>query len=230
MNAPHDEIAKHRDHWGMSFEIAENLLKRSELHEQAVSIPILNELRYSAEHVRRALCLDCSVEERISQWKKAVDHCTRAQYDAAEIIVISQLETIDRFRDEFDKYSITIDAERVTAAYTAAREARRKLRDAALKRDQRGAKASEMLAVSDMLAPHVDALDALKHRYRSSVSRTRNHARLAWLGAFMSLAMFVQGLPSCVEWGIATYERLSGAPSPTECAEMSVGKPHRRDP
>lgn len=218
MNAPHsDEIAKHRDRWGKSFEVAENLLKRSELHEQAVSIPILNELRYSAEHVRRALCLDCPVEERISQWKKAVDHCTRAQYDAAEIIVISQLETIDRFSDAFDRYSITIDSERVTVAYTAAREARRKLRDAALMRDERGAKANEMLAVSDMLAPHVDALEVLKPRYTAFVSRAQRKARSAWVAGLISLGMFTQGLPSCAEWSIATYARLvSEAPSPTE--------------
>lgn len=65
-----------------------------------VSIPAHNELRYAGHHLLQALD-DSGTISSNEQLRRAVSHCERAMYEAAEAGIISTLESINRFREDY---------------------------------------------------------------------------------------------------------------------------------
>ena len=64
------------------------------------AIPALNELRYAGHHLLRSLP-DDGGEPDPAQLTRAVAHCERAMYEAADAGIISALDTIDTFRRDY---------------------------------------------------------------------------------------------------------------------------------
>lgn len=186
---PHElELARLRLKWSGAFQTAEDLLKRVERNANGVGTGVLNELRYSAEHVRRALVDSEDHDQRCSEWLKAIDHCRRAQFDAAEIVVISMMEEMQRFFDDFTEYAIALEAHEVTDAHEAFEEARQRLDEAYVLRDQRETRAEEMLAIADALKIRVKRLRALRPRYHAEVRKKVRSGRRFWIGIAATIA------------------------------------------
>ena len=65
-----------------------------------MAIPAYNELRYAGHHLLQVLDDNGSISSN-EQLRRAVSHCERAMYEAAEAGIISVLDSIDQFRKEY---------------------------------------------------------------------------------------------------------------------------------
>lgn len=65
-----------------------------------IAIPAYNQLRYAGHHLLQALDDNGSISSN-EQLRRAVSHCERAMYEAAEAGIISTLESINRFREDY---------------------------------------------------------------------------------------------------------------------------------
>ncbi len=81
---------------------AEKLIKIGELSTGGVSIPPVNELRYSGRHILRGI-----TGSDPEQLKLAKRHALRAKFDAVEVIVLTYLDHIQKFDEDFRSVSIT---------------------------------------------------------------------------------------------------------------------------
>ncbi|MEA1052753.1 hypothetical protein U5801_28420 [Lamprobacter modestohalophilus] len=80
------------------FETAEQRLKEAETLNQELSIPALNELRYVAYHLVRALRAE---EPDAADWQRAENHARRAIYDATEATLLTLLDQAYSHRERF---------------------------------------------------------------------------------------------------------------------------------
>lgn len=65
-----------------------------------IPIPAYNQLRYAGYHLLQALDDSGSISSN-EQLRRAVSHCERAMYEAAEAGIISVLYSIDQFRKDY---------------------------------------------------------------------------------------------------------------------------------
>lgn len=89
------------------FDRAEDIVKEVEQLAQELSVPSINELRYVGYHLARSLCEEDN-QGINTQISKAKGHCKRAIYDAHEIGIISMLEQIKLFNEEYSKFSSSV--------------------------------------------------------------------------------------------------------------------------
>lgn len=94
------------------FEKAENRLKLIERQniQEGIDIPSINELRYAACHIIRALKENDSESPEDTQEeeiKRAIRHCQRASYDAIEAGILSQLYIVKEFQEEYKNIVIS---------------------------------------------------------------------------------------------------------------------------
>ena len=66
-----------------------------------IVIPAYNELRYGGHHLLQAIDDSGSISSN-EQLRRAVSHCERAMYEAAEAGIISMLDSIDQFRKDYE--------------------------------------------------------------------------------------------------------------------------------
>ena len=66
-----------------------------------IVIPAYNELRYAGHHLLQAIDDSGSISSN-EQLRRAVSHCERAMYEAAEAGIISMLDSIDQFRKDYE--------------------------------------------------------------------------------------------------------------------------------
>ena len=86
-----------------SFVKAENEIKRTETEFNELPLPPINELRYSYNHFLRAITTDNGSEDN---FRSAEKHVLRSIYDAVDVRIVSSLELIKSFQDEFRDVSI----------------------------------------------------------------------------------------------------------------------------
>ena len=65
-----------------------------------ISIPAYNELRYAGHHLLKSLGDDGEIGDD-NQYEKALSHCERAGYEAAEAGIIAVLESIKDFKEDY---------------------------------------------------------------------------------------------------------------------------------
>jgi hypothetical protein len=75
---------------------AEQKVKMIEHEGDGLDIPSINELRYFGRHLLTAL-----QKNSLDELKKAENHVKRALYDACEVLIISNLEMIKKFKDDY---------------------------------------------------------------------------------------------------------------------------------
>ncbi|MCG5549266.1 hypothetical protein [Halorhodospira halochloris] len=91
------------------FDEAEHKTKEIEQFVQELSIPSINELRYSGYHLARAFTyVGEQRKEFDEQISKAKRHCERAIYDAHEVGIIYMLEKIKNFKERYSGSSHTV--------------------------------------------------------------------------------------------------------------------------
>ena len=65
-----------------------------------ISIPAYNELRYAGYHLSKSIN-DCGVLSNQEELRRALSHCERAQYEASESGIITALEIIKSFKEDY---------------------------------------------------------------------------------------------------------------------------------
>lgn len=87
------------------FQDAESKLKKAEHQCGALSIPSLNELRYTAHHLLNALNANTPAQEEY-EFQEAESHCKRAIFDAVEIRLMDHLRRIEEFEKDYQHIEI----------------------------------------------------------------------------------------------------------------------------
>ena len=92
----HSKISKfHR-----LYKEADNFAREISEFRDEISIPAHNELRYAGYHIIKALNDNGTISDE-EQLRRAISHCERAEYEAAEAGIIFVIESISRFREDF---------------------------------------------------------------------------------------------------------------------------------
>ena len=81
------------------YETADRFAREVTQFRDAVSIPSHNELRYAGHHILQSINYEGVVADA-DQLRKAINHCERAMYEAAEAGIISALSLMDAFHNE----------------------------------------------------------------------------------------------------------------------------------
>ena len=87
-----------------------------------IPIPAYNELRYAGHHLLQALD-DSGYISSNEQLRRAISHCERAMYEAAEAGIISTLESINRFREDYKNIVVKDVVDNYSSILVKARKA-----------------------------------------------------------------------------------------------------------
>lgn len=82
------------------YEIADGFVREVGLFCDEVSIPAMNELRYAGYHVFQAIDATTGAVADLDHLRKALGHCDRAQYEAAEAGIMEASGIITRVRSD----------------------------------------------------------------------------------------------------------------------------------
>lgn len=180
------------------FETAEQRLKEAELLNLELSIPALNELRYVAYHLVRALNDGGS---STGELHRARNHARRAIYDATEACLLTLLEQAYSYREAFRRcdgvlatlpeYPAILDELRAIQQRLLANRAND---DAYLARDRYYA---ESLADLERLRALVRTLEHAEPILRAS---TRRQAMRWWTGIVVVLGVFALSAALALTW------------------------------
>ena len=86
-----------------AYRAADKFTREVSEFRDAVATPANNELRYAGHHLLRALN-DDGVAADPEHLRRAISHCHRAQYEAAEAGIVSALDMIKQFEKDY-KYT-----------------------------------------------------------------------------------------------------------------------------
>ena len=87
-----------------------------------IAIPAYNELLYAGHHLLQALDDSGAVSDS-EQFRRAVSNCERAMYEAAEAGIISTLESINRFREDYKNIVVKDVVDNYSSILVKARKA-----------------------------------------------------------------------------------------------------------
>ena len=82
------------------YETADGFAREIAEFRAEISIPAHNELRYAGHHFLQAISDDVELVDG-EQLRRAKNHCERAMYEAAEAGIISALDSIRAFRQDY---------------------------------------------------------------------------------------------------------------------------------
>ena len=82
------------------YDKADQFVREVAEFEDEVTIPAINELRYAGYHLLQSIGDDGSISKD-EQFRRAISHCERAMYEAAEAGINSVLVWIDQFREDY---------------------------------------------------------------------------------------------------------------------------------
>jgi len=89
-----------------AFAEAERRIKSGELMD-GVDIPSVNELRYVSYHLFKALKSGIADDLQREELKRAERHCKRASFDALELGIITAIEKVAVFREEYTCFPVS---------------------------------------------------------------------------------------------------------------------------
>ena len=88
------------------YETADQFAREVGWLESAVSIPAHNQLRYAGHHFSQATDRDGVVDCESEDFQKAVNHCERAMYEAAEAGILFLTQEMNDFRRYYKRLSL----------------------------------------------------------------------------------------------------------------------------
>ena len=88
------------------YDKADNLVRRVQDFRRRAGIPAINELRYAGYHLVSALS-ENDEQDKESHLVSAINHCRRASYEAAEAGVMTALDRIMIFKEDYRLVTIT---------------------------------------------------------------------------------------------------------------------------
>lgn len=94
------------EHLQAEYDKADNLVRRVQDFRRRAGIPAINELRYAGYHLVSALSAN-DEQGKESHLVSAINHCRRASYEAAEAGVMTALDRIMIFKEDYRLVTIT---------------------------------------------------------------------------------------------------------------------------
>ena len=140
-----------------SYAQADELAKMVALINEKALIPTHNELRYAGYHILRSIRGPSEIND--DDLRKAIDHCERATYDAAEAGLISTINALDAYLNRFN----TIPLSTVIPDIASIRRLIRKGFDLVIKgREHESFDLNQFVAVfRDLIEAHQQMVDHL---------------------------------------------------------------------
>jgi len=182
-------IVKYRQ----QYEAADEFSRHVASFRDDVSIPANNELRYAGHHFACAANDDGFLDD-LDQLQRAITHCQRAMYEAADSGILSALDMINIFRRE---YSLVVISETVPNYSEILKDANTAQKHLATTRKHTpdGAMAHERyLEIFKNLEEHCETLDASREDLNKKIAKQIQGNRRFFFNAALAVLGIVIAL------------------------------------
>lgn len=152
-----------------------------------VPVPAYNQLRYAGYHLLKALDDDAQVVNE-PEINKAVGHCERAMYDAAEAGIIQALRELAAFRYEYRFLNISAHVEGYGDMRRRAKTGQRLIIDGRHKRESVREHVREYMTAFRELADDLDVRDASRDSLNAERRQQTIETRRFWIRTAAILA------------------------------------------
>ena len=156
------------------YKIADKLAQEVSAWRLQAGVPAINELRYAGHHFIQSVN-GSGEPENEDQIQKAINHCTRASYEASEAGMAHALMQLYNFKEDFDNVPI-VDVipewVSVMAEMTAARDALGNSRSEAA--EDRPTDYQAHMDHFRRLKPHVDRIGPAREELNKKMADRRN--------------------------------------------------------
>ena len=88
------------------YQTADELIKEVQSYRREAGIPAINEMRYMGHHLLLSLDASASATDE-DELRKAISHCQRAAYEAAEAGVLAVLDEVLIFEEDYKREVVT---------------------------------------------------------------------------------------------------------------------------
>ncbi|MER8952572.1 hypothetical protein NKH98_07490 [Mesorhizobium sp. M0833] len=182
------------------YEIADELCKEVQHFRSAAGIPAINELRYAGYHYINA-CRSGGTSPAPTEMIKAVNHCRRATYEAAEAGILMALDEIRSFRTDYKTIVVSEVVPNWPVILTEAQGAVEHLRKSREHGDDRKSDYTRHRDLFRTLKSHCDLLessrDDLNNKIRGGIRETRRfllNSGLTVLGIAVAVVLGILAL------------------------------------
>lgn len=176
------------------YEAADQLVRKVAAFRDQASIPANNELRYAGHHFLQAIQDDHAAEPDWDQLARAIAHCQRASYEACDAGVLSALEMIQIFKDDYSM----MDISPTLPDWADIKETARKAQDTVAKKRQRSEEAPILEAgyeeAFDELVRIYHRLEDAREDLNKRVAAERREGRRWWLGLVVAVVLGIGGI------------------------------------
>lgn len=144
------------------FEKADQFAREVSLYRNEVAIPAHNELRYAGHHIIKAVndkgVVDCKSED----FHKAINHCERAMYEAAEAGITFLLKKLIVFRNDYKSIVVVDVVKNYHEMLLVANDARDMIVEGRKNRTSIEDHVSQYMTKFRELRKHIDTLEAAR--------------------------------------------------------------------
>ena len=175
------------------YDEAECFARRVGEFRSTVPIPAHNELRYAGYHLLKGLGDDGQVVDA-AEIERAIQHCKRAMYEAAEAGILQAIQEFKEFRLEYKGIVIgtTVDS------YTQMRVRANRARDLVIKgrndRDSVVAQVKEYMDAFQGLSDDIDILNASREDLNTQREKDVRASRRFWVTIVVTVSMATIGI------------------------------------
>ncbi len=157
------EIQNLREH----YDIADGFCRDVQAFLEEAGIPAMNELRYAGYHLLHALT-DKS-EPASAQIIKAVNHCKRAAYEAAEAGILTCLQKVSQFKEDYKGVVITTCIPNWPDMLVKCDEIKDAIANSRKKGDDRGEDHKNQMAAFDTLKGFCKTIDHSREELNKTI-------------------------------------------------------------
>lgn len=190
MNDPTEKI-------GELFPRAERLIKHVEQINDGVSIPGINQLRYVGSHMLKAQTAR-NDDEKAVELAKAMNHCERAIYDAAECGILYYLAQLQIFELDYRQEVITDFVSDMSSIRNNAKEARTFVTENSVVNPGGHVKKSHEYARSEEFLERIEADHSRYSNVRIDINKRMAKERRKMLGALIAFTVALIGTIAAV--------------------------------
>ncbi len=157
------------------YDLADGFAKEVQSFVDEAGIPAINELRYAGYHLLYAL--SDGGEPPDSQLRKAINHCRRASYEAAEAGLLTALDRVKLFQDDYRTIVISEVLPNWTEILTQAEACKAVLVQSRQKGEKRHEDYSLLMSKFRELVQHCSILASSRDELNKKIVQARRHGR-----------------------------------------------------
>lgn len=203
------------------YQVADAFSREVSNFREDVAIPSHNELRYAGHHAIQAWV--ASGDERASHMTKARNHCQRSMYEAADAGIMSALEMIGIFKDDYKNVLIGETVSNYLEIKGRARQAKQLLADRRNHNPDDMIDAKPYVLAFRALVKDCDALEDAREELNKSIRKDAKDGKKWLIGIVLTAAALAVGIfahPILVE-------RFSSSSSADAATQSPRPKPMR---